>query len=164
MRNLVYAFLIVVILYLTSVIYRDHVTPILIDFPVEELETSYQKEVNLYLVLFFSMKNCPPCVQQVVNCLNEVPENVQVIGIINEEELNFVDEIRAITGAKFQIKNLKKWKKYRPNYAPTLYGIGPDGKVYFILACTALEEINLRAYIDEFMRKVDYLLRKPGLK
>jgi len=135
MRKLIYVLMGVIILYLISVIYRNHVTPILIDFPVKDLGAGSKDEVRLNLVLFFSRKNCPPCVQQVVNFLNQPPENVRVIGIVKEEELNFLNEIKAMTGAKFPIKTLKKWKKYRPNYAPTLYGV------------------------DEFMRKAGYLLQ-----
>ena len=86
------------------------------------------------------------------------------MGIVKEEELKFLDEIRETTGAKFPIKSIKKWKKYRPNYAPTLYGVGSDGKIYFVIACTALEENYWRAYVDEFMRKAEYLLLEPYLK
>lgn len=159
MKRLIYVLIGVIILYLISVIYRNDITPILIDFPVEDLVINPESEVKLYLVLFFSRKNCPPCVQQVVEYLNHPRENVQVIGIIKKEEINFLDEIRELTGAEFPIKTLKKWKKYRPNYAPTLYGIGRDGKVYFIFACTAIEEIYLRVYINEFLKKADYLLQ-----
>jgi hypothetical protein len=110
----------------------------------------------LNLLLFFSRKNCPPCLQQAINYLNQPPENVRVAGIVRDEEVKFLDDIRETTGARFPVKSLKRWKRYRPNYAPTLYGVGPDGKVYFVLACTGLEQTYLRAYIDEFMGKADY--------
>lgn len=164
MKKLIYFLVIVIIIYLISIIYRNQVTPILINFPTEELGLSSKTEARLNLVLFFSRKNCPPCVRQVVEYLNNTSENINVLGIVTPEELQFLDEVRLLTGATFQIKTMKKWKKYRPNYAPTLYGIGPDGKVYFILACTGLEGIYLHAYVDEFMRKADYLLRRPYLE
>lgn len=69
MKKLFYAFLVVVIIYLASIIYRDHVTPILMKFPLKELVENDQNKIQLYLVLFFSRKSCPPCVQQVVNYL-----------------------------------------------------------------------------------------------
>jgi len=164
MKRLIYFLAAVIVLYLISAIYRYQVTPILINFPVDELGIIPKKEVRLNLVLFFSRKNCPPCVQHIINYLNEAPESIQVVGIVKEEEIKFLDEIRETTGAKFPIKSIKKWKKYRPNYAPTLYGVGSDGKIYFVIACTALEENYWRAYVDEFMRKAEYLLLKPSLK
>lgn len=162
MKRIVYVFVAVVIFFLISVIYRDRMMPLLVNFPVDELRENSKDDVLLNLVLFFSRKNCPPCVQQVIDCLNQLPKNVRVVGIIKNEELNYLDEIRALTGAKFPIKSMKKWNKFRPNYAPTLYGIGPDGKVCFILACTGLEENYLRDYIDEFIRKAEHLLRQPN--
>jgi len=52
-------------------------------------------------------KNCIPCVQHIVNYLNEAPESIQVVGIVKEEEIKFLDEIRETTGAKFPIKSIK---------------------------------------------------------
>ncbi|MDD8019836.1 MAG: hypothetical protein PHU81_01435 [Acidobacteriota bacterium] len=90
--------------------------------------------------------------------------HVRVLGIIRDEEIKNPDEISEITGARFPTKSFRKWKKYRPNYAPTLYGVGNDGKIYFVLACTGFEESYLRSYVDEFMRKADYLLSWPNIK
>ncbi len=157
MRKLVSILEAVTILYLISVIYRVQVTPVLSNFPVDKLEKISESEPKLNLVLFFSKKTCWPCLQPVVNFLNEPPEYVQVLGIVRNEDMKFLDDIRNTTGARFPIKGFKRWKKYRPNYAPTLYGIGPDGKIYFIIACTGLEESYLRSYVDEFRYKVDYL-------
>jgi len=164
MRKLVYILVGVIVLYLLSVIYRERLTPVLIRFPVEEQGEESKNEVRLNLFLFFSRKNCPPCLQQVINYLNQPTENVRVVGIIHDEELKFLEEIRQTTGARFPVRSFKRWKRYRPNYAPTLYGVGPDGRVYFIIACTGREESYLRTYIDEFMRKADYLLRALYLK
>jgi hypothetical protein len=164
MRKLLVALACVIILFLISVIYRERVTPVLSSFPVEELGDGSKSEVILNLLLFFSRKSCPPCLQQVINYLNQPPQNVRVVGIVRDEEMKFLDDIKQTTGARFPVMSLKRWKRYRPNYAPTLYGVGPDGKVYFVLVCTGLEETYLGAYIDEFMRKADYLLRASYLK
>jgi len=53
----------VIILCLSSIIYREHVTPITTHFPVRSLGEEIRGEIQLNLVLFFSMKNCQPCLR-----------------------------------------------------------------------------------------------------
>jgi hypothetical protein len=164
MKNLFYIFLGVVIVYLISVIYRGQATPILAKFPIEEIEQKINKATDFYLVLFFTKSTCSPCVQQIVDLLNKLPENIRVVGIIKKEDLIFLDEIRNFSGAKFPIKTIKKWERFRPNYVPTVFGVGQDGRIYFILACVGIEHAYLRAYLDELLRKYNYLMSKPNLK
>jgi hypothetical protein len=158
MRKLLMVLAGVVILYLSSVIYREKVTPITTHFPVKNLGEETRGDIQLNLVLFFSMKNCQPCLK-VIDLLNQPPDGINVVGIIPEKEIGIVREIRQSTGAAFPIYSFKGWRRYHPNYAPTLFGIGPDGNIYFILPCVGLEETYLSGYIAEFMRKAGYLIR-----
>lgn len=151
----------VIILYLSSIIYRERVTPVTTNFPVKHLGEEFGGEIKLNLVLFFSMKNCPPCLK-VINFLNEPPEGVRVIGIVPEKEVQLLSEIKQATRAGFPIYSFKRWRRYHPIYAPTLFGVGPDGNIYFVLPCVGQEEIYLPGYLAEFLRKAGYLLRGPG--
>lgn len=153
----------VIILYLSSIIYRERVTPVTAHFPVKRLGEDFRSEIKLNLILFFSMKNCPPCLK-VIDFLNKTPDGVRVAGIVPEKEMQLLNEIRQTTGAGFPIYSFKRWRRYHPIYAPTLFGVGPDGNIYFILPCVGLEENYLSGYLAEFMRKAGYLLRAPGKK
>lgn len=161
MRKLLIILVGVIVLYLSSVIYREKTTPITANFPLERLGKEFRCKIKLNLILFFSMKNCLPCLK-VIDFLNEPPEGVRVVGILPEKEIQLLNEIRQSTGAGFPIYSFKSWKRYAPIYAPTLYGVGPDGNIYFMLPCIGIEEVYLPGYISEFMRKVVYLLKGPG--
>ena len=161
MRKLLKVLVGVIILYLSSIIHRERVTPVTTNFPVKRLGEEFRGEVKLYLILYFSMKNCPPCLK-VIDFLNEPPDGVRVVGIVPEKEIRLLNEIRQTARAGFPIYSFKRWRRYHPIYAPTLFGVGPDGNIYFILPCVGLEDIYLPGYLAEFMRKAGYLLRAPG--
>lgn len=161
MKKLWFTLAVVIILFLSSLIYREKVTPITIDFPIRQLEQISSAETELNLILFFSLKNCPPCLR-VIDFLNNPPGGARVIGVVPEKELPLLDEIRQTTGARFPFYSSRKLKKYCPIYAPTLYGVGPDGTIYFMLPCIGTEEAYLPGYLSEFMRKASYLLIGPG--
>jgi hypothetical protein len=153
----------VIILYLSSIIYRKNITPITTHFPTKSLGEETGGGIQLNIVLFFSMNNCRPCLK-VIDFLNHPPEGVRVAGIVPEKEMRLVSEIRQTTGAGFPILSFKGWGRYHPNYAPTLFGVGPDGNIYFILPCVGQEDTYLSGYIAEFIRKAGYLLRVQGDK
>lgn len=151
----------VVILYLSSIIYREKMTPITIRFPIKNTEGAARGEIQLNLFFFFSMNHCRPCLK-VIDFLNQPSDRIRVIGIVPEKESSFINDIRQTTGARFPIQSFSGWKRYRPNYAPSLYGVGPDGKIYFVLPCVGLEEAYLSGYLAEFVRKAGYLLQVSG--
>jgi len=138
----------VIILYLSSIIYRERVTPVTTHFPVKRLGEEFRGEIQLNLILFFSMKNCPPCLK-VIDYLNKPPDGVRVVGIVPEKEIQLLNKIRQTTGAGFPIYSFKRWRRYNPIYAPTLFGVGPEGNIYFMLPCVGLEENYLPGYLAE---------------
>lgn len=155
MKKLFITFIAVVIIFLCSLIYKNFVTPIFVNFPIKELaESPYNRnQTTFYLILFFSKKNCPPCVQQAISSLNYLPQNVKVFGVIKDEETQFIDYMKSQFDIKFPVKTIKNWKKFRPNYAPTLYGVDSKGRIFFVLPCVGLEESYFHSYLDEFLRK-----------
>jgi hypothetical protein len=157
MKKLLFILAGTIILFLSSLIYREKVTPITVNFPIKQLEQESSAKIELNLILFFSLKNCPPCLR-VIDILNNHPEGSRVIGIVPEKELPLLDEIRQATGARFPIYSARKLRKYWPVYAPTLYGIGPDGTIYFMLPCLGMEEAYLQEYLSKFMQRASYLL------
>lgn len=160
MKKLITILMGVIILFLSSVIYRERITPLTTHFPVKHFGEDPNEEVQLNIILFFSVNNCPPCLK-VIDFLNKLSDKIRVVGIIPEKEMPILNEIRKTTGAVFPIYSFKRWKRYRPIYAPTLFGVGPDGIIYFMLPCVGLEEFYLSMYLDEFMRKAQFLLRAP---
>ncbi|MDW7761718.1 MAG: hypothetical protein SCM96_13920 [Acidobacteriota bacterium] len=158
MRKLFMVLTGVVILYLSSLVYREKVIPITTHFPAKRLGEETKGEIQLNLVFFFSMNSCLPCMK-VIDFLNEPLDWIRVVGIVPEKEMPYLGEIRQTTGARFPIQSFRGWKRYHPNYAPTLYGVGPDGNIYFILPCVGLEETYLSEYLAEFAKKAGYLLR-----
>ncbi|MBN1274244.1 MAG: hypothetical protein JXB26_18430 [Candidatus Aminicenantes bacterium] len=158
MRKLIMILMGVIILFLSSIIYRERITPVTTHFPVKRLGKELSGEVKLNLILYFSMNNCIPCLK-VIDLLDELPDEVRVIGIVPEKEIMLTNEIREKTGALFPIQSLKRSKRYNPIYAPTLYGVGSDGIIYFILPCVGFEETYFREYLTEFLRKAYPLLQ-----
>lgn len=147
----------VIIIFSISIGYRERTIPKLAMFPLAENENNSGKQVLLYLFLFFSKNNCTPCLR-VIDFLNQPGEGISVIGLIPEEELASIDEIRNALQIRFPIKSTKKWRRFLPNYIPTLFGVGRDGRIYFVLPCVGLEEHHLTEYLSEFKRKAAYLL------
>lgn len=60
MKKLVFILVGVIILFLGSLIYREKVTPITMNFPLQQLEQKSSAKVKLNLILFFSIKTALP--------------------------------------------------------------------------------------------------------
>ena len=150
----------VIALFLSSLLYREKAKPITSSFPIYQLEQEPSTEKRMILVLFFSIKNCPPCLR-VIDFLNNAPEGTRTFGIVPEKELQFLDELSLTTGVRFPVHGSSKFKKYCPVYAPTLYGVGPDGTIYFMIPCTGIEQDFLAGYLSEFERKAFNLIYGP---
>jgi len=163
-KTLKWALIGVIILYLCSVIYKQRIYPVLYHFPIEDILNHTGDEIKIHLILFFSIRNCQPCLKPIINYLNHAPSYVQVLGVVKEEEIHLLSEFGDSFEAGFPIISLKRLRRYRTNYTPTLYGVGPDGRIYFVIPCTGREEVFLASYIDEFLRKAAHLLRHPSSK
>jgi len=83
----------VIIFYLSSVIYRQRVTPVLTQFPIGVIGPEYSQEAALYLFLFFSKKDCQLCLLQVIDLLNQPHKGIKVAGIIPQKESGFREAV-----------------------------------------------------------------------
>lgn len=107
MRNYIIVLLIVIILFLSSYVYKSNKIRKLDNFPTEKfIEKIEKKDDNLLLILFFSIKNCEPCLE-IISVLNNLPGHYNVYGVVPTDELLLVDEIRKKTEFKFEIRGKK---------------------------------------------------------
>jgi hypothetical protein len=121
MKKYIISLVIVGYIFFISWIYKLLTNPLLIQFPVEQnVETTDSS--TLFLLLFFSINNCSPCLD-VIDTLNSLSTEFSVIGVVPDIELESESEVRRITGATFPLDSLNNFKKYIPHYAPTLYGV-----------------------------------------
>jgi hypothetical protein len=153
------ALLIVAVIFLGSVIYKNDSLSILNHYPIQKLKTE-KENPRIYLIFCFSVKNCLPCLE-VIETLNKLPNQLKVIGLVPETELKFEAELRKITGARFELKSCKRYKKYLPNYAPSLFGINHQGKIFFILPGVPGEDRYLGQFLESFLNRANSLLANP---
>ncbi len=160
MKNYIIGTLLVGILFLSSIIYKNSREPILQHFPVKK--TVKRKESNnpvFYIYMFFSKRNCHDCLR-VIDVLNELPDYFVVRGIVSERELGNEKELREITGAKFELEPMsKKYRKFLPIYSPTIYGVDERGIVYFILPGVPAEKEYLKKFLLSFYYKAYNILK-----
>ena len=133
MRNYVIGLLVVIILFLGSVVYKQENTMVCHHFPVPERIKKTTIGAPFYLFLFFSKNDCIPCVVEIVEVLNTLPSQFCSSGIVLEKELEDEKGLRQLTGASFPLYTYQKYKKYLPWHTPTLFGVSPGGKVIFVL-------------------------------
>jgi len=156
MKSYIIALLTVAVIFLGSVIYKNNTSSALKQFPIHKLKAE-KENPRIYLIFCFSMNNCLPCLE-VIETLNQLPDQYKVIGLVPDEELQFEDELRRITTARFELRSLKRFKKYVPNYAPSLFGISQKGKIFFILPGVSGENVYLRQFLESFLHRAKSLL------
>jgi len=110
------------------------------------------------LIFYFSINNCYPCLDD-IDTLNQLSNQYKIIGLIPEEELLIEEEVRRVTGALFELKSNKKYKKFRPNYSPSLFGINKKGEIFFVLPGVPGENAYLRQFLESFLHKASPLLK-----
>jgi hypothetical protein len=155
-KNYVIALLITGMVVLGSFVYKYSSAPILRDFPIQKFKKE-NETARLYLIFCFSARNCFPCLE-IIETLNRLPVEYKVIGLVPEEELKDEEELRKITFARFELRSLGKFKKFQPNYAPTLIGTGKRGEIFFILPGVPGENNYLEIFLESFMHKASSLL------
>jgi hypothetical protein len=89
----------------------------------------------------------------VIEVLNRLPNYFKVVGIIPEIELKEENELRNITGANFELRSVKKYKRFLPQYAPTLIGVSKKKRIFFVLPSVPYEKEYLEQFLLEFFRK-----------
>ncbi len=160
MRNYIILLLVVMILALSSYVYKIHNENIFEKFPHHVIDN--ESESSLFLFLFFSVKNCRPCLE-IVKVLNRLAKKYKVIGVIPEGEFTKEDNlefIREKLGAEFEIIKMNKFKKYIPQYAPTLMAVSKSKEIMFVLPAVPNEREYFERFIESFYNRAWPLLEK----
>jgi hypothetical protein len=139
--------------------YKSSRTTIFQDFFKTDFRKIKDGQNHFYLVLFFSKNNCEPCLD-VINVLNRLTEPFSVIGFVPEKELEDEEELRNKTNANFKLRGLKRYKKFIPPYAPTLFGVSQNNEIFFILPSVPNETNYLEQFLADFHHKAYPLLVK----
>ena len=140
--------LVVIIVFLISVIYKQHKTMVFSHFPVEEEIREQSPEARIYVFLFFSRKNCPSCLNEIVKILNNLSTPFHVTGVVPGDELEDEVAVRCITGVTFPLSSLEKFGAYIPWHLPTLICVDPSGKVVFVLPDFALHSRHIENVLN----------------
>ena len=160
MRNYIILLLVVIILALSSYVYKIRQENIFEKFPHHVIDN--ESESSLYLFLFFSVKNCRPCLE-IVKVLNRIPNKYKVLGVIPEGEFTKEDNLKFIReklGAEFEIIKMNKFKKYIPKYAPTLIAVSKSKEIMFVLPAVPNEREYFERFIESFSNRAWPLLEK----
>lgn len=153
MKNYVIGTLAVIILVLSSLLYKESRTPVTPTFPLVETSKKIDVEVPFFLYVFFKKNNCRDCME-FIEVLNELPAHFIVTGIVPENELKEEIELREITGAKFHLISSKKFKKNIPWYTPTTIGVSPNGDLVFTLPGVPGEKEYLKTFLESLYGKL----------
>jgi hypothetical protein len=150
MKNYVIGTLIVALVVLFSIVYKDKKTTITV-FPIQEEAKvrAHGIDVPFFLYIFFSKKNCSTCLE-IIHTLNSLPPQFIVSGLVAENELKEEKELRAISGAVFPLLGFNDYKKYLPWYTPTIFGVSPNGKILFTLPAVP----NQKDYLEKFLNEL----------
>jgi thioredoxin-related protein len=147
-----------------TLLYKLSKTTALDKFPIEQsAEKSIAGEPHFYIFIFFSINNCPVCLES-IKVLNELKSPFIVTGIVPRNELKKEKEIRSATGAAFKLVSLKEsYKKFNPHYAPTIFGVSGKGHILFILPGVPGQKEYLYNFLVEFYGKsIELLIPDSG--
>jgi hypothetical protein len=154
MKYYVIGFLIVCLVVMGTFYYKLTKTPVLDRFPIEhKVEKTKSDEPPLYIFIFFSRNNCPVCLEA-IQVLNELPSPFVVSGVVPVKDLENEGEFRNATGATFKLIPFKDiYKRFRPHYFPTIYGVSGLGRIFFILPGVPGEREYLKNFLATFYGK-----------
>jgi hypothetical protein len=153
MKNYIIAILAVCLLVSISFIYKIEQKLPFDNFPGCHQDKKIEDVENpLFLYFFFSGSNCMDCLE-IIDVLNTVPEQFIVLGVVPDKELKNEAELRARSGASFDLIGAKNFKKYSPHYWPTLMGISKGNRVMFVLPGVPNEKEYLVNFLEEFYKK-----------
>ncbi len=165
MRNYVIGLLVVAILVMGSIIYKNETSP-RNRFPALEegiVGNAGDVEVPLFLYVFFHKKNCHDCLE-IIEVLNNLPPQFIVIGLVPESELKDEKELRQVIGAAFPLISAVKYKKFIPFYTPTIIGVSPERDILFILPGVPGESAYLKTFLDSLYAKLHPIFLKDKIK
>jgi hypothetical protein len=153
MKNYIIGTLLVIILVLSSVLYKKNETSVGKKFPILEETNNPDIEVPLYLYVFLKKNNCIDCLE-FIEVLNHLPSHFKVFGVVPKDELKDEDEFRHISGAQFQLISSPKYRKHTPFYTPSTIGVSPEGDIIFVLPGVPGGKKYLEHFLDTMYNKI----------
>jgi len=154
MKNYIIGVLVVIIVILSSLLYKQDKISVPKRFPALEEAKAGDVEVPLILYVFFSKRNCVDCMEG-IQTLNNLPPHFIVRGIVPKKELADEKELRAITGAEFPLMTAEKYRDYIPWYTPSIIGVSPiDGEIIFTLPGVPGEKEYLVNFLESLYSKL----------
>ena len=158
MKNFIIAILAVCLLVAVSFIYKGEQKKAFDNFPGTHQDKKVEDAENpLYLYFFFSGSNCMDCLEM-IEVLNTLPVHFLVFGVVPDKELKNETELRARSGAAFDLQGARAFKKYSPQYWPTLIGVSKGNRVMFVLPGVPNEKEYLLNFLEDFYQKAYPLL------
>lgn len=156
MKNLIIAFLLVIIIFMASIFFKWSHTPAYTGFPVDK-ERSRDLDNPLYVYIFFSEKSCKPCLDN-IGPLNHLPPGFIVTGVVPDNDMEFEKRLRKSTGASFPFAKGSKFKKFIPSFIPSIVLASKSGKVFAVIPGTAGFKKFSYDYLVQFYEKCYPLL------
>lgn len=132
-KNYVLGTLLVGVLFLGSVVYKQQNAMVCHHFPVPESLLKKSEKGTFYLFLFFSKNDCIPCLVEIIEVLNKLSPQFCPAGVVPGEELKNEKELRRLTGVTFPLYSFQKFKKYLPGHTPTIFGVSSSGKIIAVI-------------------------------
>jgi hypothetical protein len=127
---------IILVLLTVSFIYKANISKnIFKNFPSDTDEKNTNDENKFRIYMFFNKNTCKSCME-VIEVLNGLPEQFKVYGVVPGPELKNELDLRNRTGVNFDLLSIKKFRKFRPLYLPSLLGVF-GGEIYFLIPATS---------------------------
>jgi len=152
MKNYIIIFLIVVIILISSFLFRRNQEyqnrSIFCEFPFKSLKL--KKDSSFVLLFYFSKNNCIDCLR-VTEQLNKLRDRMNIVGVVPVEELENEIGFRNETGVKFSLIGVNgKLKRLIPNYSPSLIGINKKGSILFVIPSLPGDQFFIYEFLIKF--------------
>lgn len=163
MKKYIIGTVIAIIILLSSIVYRNSVSPFFrYTVPVSEEMKNTKVEIPIFIYVFLSKQDCTDCMEM-IETLNGLPGHFVVIGIVNEHDLADEVDLRIHTGVAFPLISSAKYKKYAPWYSPSIIGTTSYGDILFILPGVPGGKKYIIDYLEAIYRKTYPILLKEKI-
>lgn len=133
-------------------------------FPVkseslEESHSKYETPFILYLYVFFNKEDQAENLE-IIGELNDLPSHFKVFGVVPDSQLAEEKKLRHLTGAKFPIHPLSRFKSFAPFYTPSVTAVSEKGKIFFVYPLCAGEDLVFKRFLFVFYQNISEQLLK----
>lgn len=153
MKKFLIGFLIVIILILTSLLYKSSKLSIYSEFPIQEFLNTKNNNIPLFIFAFFSEHNCRDCLK-ILNELNTLPSHFIINAVVPEKEVKYTIKFQKLTGISFPLLSTSQFKKYIPWHTPTIIVVSPNGYIISVIPVIPGEPGYLKRYLSALYLKL----------